>query len=203
MALCLGCREWNYLDRGSVKAATCSICQKEYAKQRMGQVVCSPKCAIKVPKVTIQKEKALVTQRKEALKTKRDYMKEAQVAFNAYIRERDKHELCICCNQFLSSGDVGGAYDCGHYRSVGSAPHLRFDERNAHGQRKFCNRWGYGRAVDYRIGLIRRIGKEAVEALEADQSPKNYTKDDLIQIRALYKQKLNDLKGGYRNGNDN
>ena len=181
-----------------MKLVSCSICQKEFTKQRMGQVVCSPKCAIKVPKVARQKEKALVTQRKAALKTARDYIKEVQTAFNAYIRERDKHELCICCNQFLSSGDVGGAYDCGHYRSVGSAPHLRFDERNAHGQRKQCNRWGAGRAVDYRLGLIRRIGLEQVESLESDQTPKKWGKEDLLELKAQYKQKLKDLKGGHR-----
>ena len=54
----------------------------------------------------------------------------------------------------------------------GSAAHLRFDERNAHAQRKVCNRWGAGRAVDYRIGLVARIGLAAVEALESDNAPK-------------------------------
>lgn len=181
-----------------MKLSTCLICQKEFTKQRMGQVVCSPKCAIKVPKIQKQKEIKVTKERKEALKTARDYIKEVQTVFNAYIRERDKHELCICCNQFLSSGDVGGAYDCGHYRSVGSAPHLRFDERNAHGQRKQCNRWGAGRAVDYRIGLIRRIGLEQVEALEADQTPKKWGKEDLLILKTQYKQKLKDLKGGHR-----
>ena len=184
------------MEGARLKLSNCSICQKEFTKQRMGQVVCSPKCAVKVPKVTRQKEKTLVTKRKEALKTARDYIKEVQTVFNAYIRERDKHELCICCNQFLSSGDVGGAYDCGHYRSVGSAPHLRFDERNAHGQRKQCNRWGAGRAVDYRIGLIRRIGLAQVEKLEADQTVKKWGIADLLELKAQYKQKLKDLKGG-------
>jgi len=176
--------------------ATCLICEREYVKERMGQQVCSPKCAFKVPKVIKQRINKETKERKEALKTTRDYIKEVQTVFNAYIRERDKHELCICCNLYLSSGDVGGAYDCGHYRSVGSAPHLRFDERNAHGQRKQCNRWGAGRAVDYRIGLIRRIGKDQVESLEADQTPKKYTKDDLLELKAKFKQKLKDLKGG-------
>lgn len=145
-------------------------------------------------------EKAQIADRKtvklklDQLKTARDWTKEAQIAFNAYIRERDKEQLCICCNQPLHAGSVGGKYDCGHYRSVGSAPHLRFDPRNAHAQRKQCNRWGAGRAVDYRLGLIARIGQEAVESLEADQEPRKYTIEELKAIKATYVAKLKELR---------
>jgi hypothetical protein len=132
----------------------------------------------------------------EKLKTARDWTKEAQIAFNAYIRERDKDKPCICCGQPLSAGDIGGAFDCGHYRSVGSAPHLRFDERNAHGQRKQCNRWGAGRVVDYRLGLIARIGEGAVVALESDQRPRKYSIEELKAIKAHYVAKLKELKHG-------
>ena len=131
---------------------------------------------------------------REKLKTKRDWTKEAQIAFNAFIRERDKGRTCICCDKHLQAERVGGGFDCGHYRSVGSAPHLRFDERNAHGQDKQCNRWGSGRAVDYRVGLIKRIGLEAVESLEADQTPKKYTIAELRAIKAHYVAKLKELK---------
>jgi len=138
---------------------------------------------------TVRKDRA----RKERLKSKRDWAKEAQAAFNAYIRARDKGQPCICCGLPLSAGEVGGRYDCGHYRSTGSAPHLRFHEDNAHAQRKQCNRWGAGRAVDYRLGLIERIGLARVEALEADQEPRKYTADELRAIRDLYRAKLREL----------
>jgi hypothetical protein len=91
-------------------------------------------------------------------------------------------------------GDIGGRYDAGHYRSTGSASHLRFDEANCHAQRKQCNRYGAGRAVDYRIGLIKRIGLERVEALEASNSPRKWTREALIAIRETYQEKLNVLK---------
>lgn len=71
---------------------------------------------------------------------------------------------------------------------------MRFDERNAHAQRKQCNRWGSGRAVDYRLGLIKRIGIESVEALEADQTMKHYTIDDLKQINAHYRAKAREFE---------
>jgi hypothetical protein len=142
--------------------------------------------AIKEERVAQIADRKVIKIKRDKLKTARDWTRETQIAFNSYIRERDKEQPCICCNQPLSSGDVGGRYDCGHYRSVGSAPHLRFDPRNAHAQRKQCNRWGAGRAVDYRLGLIARIGIEAVEALESDNEPRKYSIEELKAIKAYY-----------------
>lgn len=139
-------------------------------------------------------ERAETRRRKEAIKTIPDLIKEAQVAFNAFVRARDAEKPCICCGQPLGAGDVGGAFDCGHYRSTGSAPHLRFHPDNAHAQRKVCNRWGAGRAVDYRLGLIQRIGLERVEALEADNAVCKWTREGLIAIRDTYRQKLKELR---------
>lgn len=48
--------------------------------------------------------------------------------------------------------------------------------------------------MDYRRGLIARIGLEAVESLEADQEPRKHTIDELRALKALYKQKLKALK---------
>lgn len=90
----------------------------------------------------------------------------------------------------------GNAVDAGHYRSVGSAPHLRFDERNCHAQSKQDNRFLSGNAVDYRIGLIARIGQKAVDALEADQSVRKYTVDEIKAIKAEYRAKTKELKKG-------
>jgi len=111
----------------------------------------------KEKKAKAVKEKRADAVKKEKLKTRSDYIKEAQTAFNLYVRTRDAQKPCICCGKPLAVEAVGGGFDCGHYRSVGSAPHLRFEENNAHGQTKQCNRWGAGRAVDYRMGLIQRI----------------------------------------------
>lgn len=139
-------------------------------------------------------ERATTRARKQALKRIPDLIREAQTAFNAYVRTRDEKEPCICCGQPLGAGDVGGAFDCGHYRSTGSASHLRFNEDNAHAQSKSCNRWGAGRAVDYRIGLVARIGLVRVESLEANNTPHKWQRDELIAIRAKYVAKLRELK---------
>lgn len=173
----------------------CGNCGKPFQPRNSFQRVClTVRCAkgyaTKLRKVAREADKA----KREAQKRIPDLIRAAQKEFNAYIRFRDQDQPCICCGQPLHSGEVGGAFDCGHYRSTGSASHLRFDERNAHGQRKYCNRHGAGRVVDYRMGLIARIGREAVEALEADNTPHKWQRDELIAIAATYKAKLKALK---------
>lgn len=160
------------------------------------QRVCGLRCSAKVGKRVRAAEKAKDRARRRELETIPELIRAAQKEFNAYIRERDKFKPCICCGAGLAAGNgsTGGDFDCGHYRSVGSASHLRFDERNAHGQTKRCNRYGAGRAVDYRIGLIGRIGRDAVEALEANNTPHKWTADELRAIRAEYKTKTKALK---------
>jgi hypothetical protein len=142
-----------------------------------------------------QRERREIKVRKEKLKSCGDHLREAQQAFNEFIRWRDQlaGHLCISSGKQLDWG--GNAVDAGHYRSVGSAPHLRFDERNCHAQSKQDNRFLSGNAVDYRIGLIARIGQAAVDELEADQSVKKYTVEDLKEIKALYRAKTRELKG--------
>lgn len=186
----------------------CAHCRQKLEQERAGQIVhmeCAAAWVVaqhdkrereeaKKFRAAAKVERATTRARKQAAKTIPDLIKEAQVAFNAFIRERDRGMRCICCRRSLGAGDVGGGFDCGHYRSVGSAPHLRFDERNAHGQTKFCNRYGAGRAVDYRIGLAARYGLAVVEALEADNHVHKWTREELIEIREKYKAKLKAMK---------
>jgi len=183
----------------STKPAKCKHCRQrlESAGQRIHPECVDPWYAANKTKLQAKKDRAERVQtkaRKEAIKTIPQLIKEAQIEFNAYIRYRDRNQPCICCGAPLDLDSVGGGYDCGHYRSTGSAPHLRFDERNAHAQTKKCNRWGAGRAVDYRIGLIARIGLEAVEALEDDNEVVKWDRDTLRQIKTIYRAKVRQLK---------
>lgn len=186
----------------STKTRKCKVCKAPFEQRQSFAVWCSPACGsvIALQRLAKVKKAAKTIERKadkvqrEKLKTRADWMKDAQTAFNAYVRARDAAQPCICCGKPLAVEAVGGGFDCGHYRSVGSAPHLRFDERNAHGQTKQCNRWGAGRAVDYRLGLIARIGMEAVEALEADQTPRKYTVEQLQAIKKHYAALAREIK---------
>ncbi|NWC07218.1 recombination protein NinG [Pseudomonas sp. G1002] len=179
-------------------------CGISFPPQRLGQAVCSPKCGLaikdvnqaKARKSLAQVERREIKVRKEKLKSRGEHMREAQQAFNEYVRTRDQAAGHLCISSGKPLDWSGNAVDAGHYRSVGSAPHLRFDERNCHAQSKQDNRFLSGNAVDYRIGLIARIGQEAVDALEADQSVRKYTVDEIKGIKTYYRAKTRELKKG-------
>lgn len=183
-----------------LRTKTCKACKTKFSPQRPLQSVCSPVCALTLVRTQAERKERLESRKtirlkKEQLKTRSEWMKEAQSAFNKFIRERDgKTQSCISCGSSLDRESVGGAFDCGHFRSVGSAPHLRFDERNAHGQCKRCNRYLSGNVTEYRTGLIKRIGIDNVLALESDNTPRKYTISDLKNIIQCYKLKIKELK---------
>ena len=192
------------IERKQPKAKKCKVasCGATFVPARLGQSVCSPACAIidaprhqeKARKSLAQVERKEIKVRKEKLKSRGEHMREAQQAFNEFIRARDQAAGHPCISSGKPLDWSGNAVDAGHYRSVGSAPHLRFDERNCHAQSKQDNRFLSGNAVDYRIGLIARIGQEAVDALEADQSVRKYTIDEIKAIKAEYRAKTRELK---------
>lgn len=122
---------------------------------------------------------------------------EAQVPFNHWVRLRDElaGEPCICCDR-MPAGDealTGGAWDAAHYRSRGSADHLRFDERNVHRSLKHCNTYGH---TDYRGGLIRRIGLADTEALDADETLIKWAAEYLIWVKQEYAARVRALLKG-------
>ena len=162
---------------------TCEICEKAYIKARMGQTVCSPKCASRIHKVALAK-------RKEALKSRADWLREAQTAFNAFIRARDAHLPCISCGR-----DNDCKINAGHYLSIGSHPELRFSEDNVHKQCEYCNTYKSGNQAAYRPRLIERIGSERVEWLEGRHEPTKYTVEQIKAIKANYKAALKELAG--------
>lgn len=134
--------------------------------------------------------------RKEKLKSKGDHAREAQAQFNKFIRLRDKGLACISCGNMPNYGEyVGGSgIHAGHYRSVGACPELRFEELNVNVQCVHCNVHKSGNAIDYRIGLIKKIGIDKVEWVEGPHEPAKYSIDDLKQIKADYKAKIKELE---------
>lgn len=177
------------------RAKKCAICREKFVPRSSWAKACSPKCAsVHVAAERRRLDAKQTRERKQALKTKPEWLKEAQAAFNAFVRMRDQ----IAGHSCISSGRPldwsGNAVDAGHYRSVGSAPHLRFNEDNCHAQSKHNNQYKSGNAIDYRLGLIARIGLAGVEALESDNESRHYTIDDLKRIKAEYKAKLKAMK---------
>lgn len=156
----------------------CAVCEKPFLEARMGQKVCGYKCAAKIHKVALEK-------RKEAIKSRSDWLREAQTAFNAFIRARDAHLPCISCGR-----DNDCKINAGHYLSVGSHPELRFSEDNCHKQCEHCNTYKSGNQAAYRPRLIERIGAERVEWLEGHHEATKYTVEQIKGIKETYKLKI-------------
>lgn len=180
----------------------CAVCRELYEPRSMLHKVCRPECA-EVHAVSVaakqkakqqRQERAQDKIKREGMKTYPQLIREAQKAFNQVVRIRDQ----IAGHPCISSGKPldwsGNAVDAGHYRSRGSAPHLRFNFDNCHAQSKQDNRYGSGEAVAYRIGLIARIGLERVEALEADNTPRKWTHDELRAMKADFQRLVHEMK---------
>ena len=157
-----------------MKNKKCKFCGDEFKPVRSMQSVCSPDCACKLveqkkiktaDKAIKDKEKELrkhLKESKERLKTKGQLAKEAQAAFNKYVRLRDKDLPCISCGRHHQ-----GQYHAGHYRSVGSSPHLRFNLWNVHKQCSVCNNHLSGNLINYRMNLIKKIGLDKFDLIES------------------------------------
>ena len=131
------------------------------------------------------------TARKKELKSAGDYVKEAQAAVNKYIRLRDRNKPCVSCGSNPSDSNLmtGSRFDAGHYRSRGSAGHLRFNLLNIHKQCVKCNRFNSGNAVDYRIELINRIGQDNVDKLESDNKTRKFTVEYLERVKRVFNKR--------------
>lgn len=180
---------------------TCQSCRVKFTPARAGAKVCSPACAVALVELVKAKtarkfaraQRAADKLALDAYKTIPKLKAEAQIDFNRYIRARDEGQPCICCDGLPIGSEAltGGAWDAGHFRSRGSADHLRYDENNCFRQLKSCNQWG---ATDMRGGVVKRIGLEACEAVESDQSLVKWTREMLEAIKTKYRAKFKELQ---------
>ncbi len=185
-------------------------CSSAFRPRTSFQRFCKPACyfahaEVKRERLRLREKAADRRQTRaalEQLKTVPKLTQEAQQAFNAYIRERDRDEPCISCGEMNPPIYRGGQWDAGHYLTVGAHPELRFNEQNAHKQCKKCNGgagYRFGRtqktvSEEYRMRLVFRIGPEAVEWLEGPHPPRKYARDELREIRDTKRLQLRQLK---------
>lgn len=197
------------------RARNCKICKKRFKPITLYEWWCCEehkdelitKLAVEARQRSIQKaerrrkdeaqqERRSLKVRKLALKSPSYFMKQAQQAFNLFIRTRDNDKPCISCGETSPPDLHGGQWDCGHFKTVGAHPELRFEELNAHRQCKSCNAGsskyaakGATVAQQYEANLILRVGQEAVDWLNGPHEAKNYRRDDFISIRDAYRKK--------------
>jgi 5-methylcytosine-specific restriction endonuclease McrA len=185
----------------------CKHCRESFMPERQGQVVhmscvegyvavLSDKKRKKEEakrKAAAKVERAQIRRRKQELKSVPQLIADAQVAFNAFIRERDKDKGCFVCGQPFAPVD-GRVQHAGHVRSRGAAGHLRFTEDNCMGECEGCNGPYGAKPHEIKAGAIARIGAERYAELEADNTPHKWKREELLEIKALYQRKLKELK---------
>ena len=137
------------------------------------------------------KDKKEMKAAKERIKTKAQWMREAQAEFNKFIRLRDASEPCISCGRHHQ-----GQYHAGHYRTTAAAPQLRFDEHNNNKQCAPCNSHLSGNIVNYRPGLIEKIGIGQVLELEQNNEIKRWSIAELKEIKERYRAKCREIEKG-------
>lgn len=161
---------------------TCKVCSVKFQPLNSLVRVCSVPCALaEVERKKVKQFKAETKLRREAMKTHSAWIQETQQAFNRFIRARDRNLPCISCGR-----DTGAKRNAGHYLAVGSHPELRFNELNCHGQCEHCNTHLSGNLIDYRIGLIAKVGQHVVDWLEGPHKPLKPTIEELKWLKKFY-----------------
>lgn len=189
------------IERKQPKPKKCKnpACGEKFVAQRLGQAVCSPKCGLAIKHVNETKARKSLDQvgradikvRKEALKSRGDHAKEAQAVINRYVRLRDAHLGCISCDK---PATWGGQWHCSHFRSVGAAPHIRYNLWNMNRACSVCNNHLSGNIAGYRPKLIEKIGQNKVDWLESNHSAARHDIPYLKRIKAVFTKKCRRLE---------
>jgi len=204
---CVQCKNYYPADTGMVLPAGffhSDSCIFAYTDKASAKKAKQEMAAEKKRKRQITKDNAAAKKRLRDNDRSFQIKKTQEKYFNPYIRLRDHDLPCISCNRLdgeIHYKGVGGKWDCGHYKTVGAFPELRFDERNAAKQCKKCN-GGSGkysrkdRSVKegFDIGMQERYGEERLDWLNGPHEPKRYTIDNLKTIQNWYKRKSKRLE---------
>ena len=165
----------------------CKACNEPFNPYMTTQKVCGLKCAVKLAKKQTEKKvDKEFKKRKLALKSKSEWMKEAQQAFNEFIRERDKGKPCISCDKM---DDGTHQRHASHYRSVGACTSLRFNTFNVHTSCMQCNSILSGNLIEYRLRLKLKLGIKRLDWLECHNEIVRYDIDYAKRIKSIFKKR--------------
>lgn len=191
------------------KFKKCRSCSHRFQVFRSTQKVCSLECGIELARVEAdKKEKAESRKNRKAL---RDYNrkdlrwqhKQTQKAFNRmrvlqeleWFKKEGKEPECISCGKKYMD------WCCGHLKTVGAQPALRYDELNSFLQcNRYCNMGlsgnieGNKTTRGYKQGLKDRFSiNEAyliIEHCESHRDSKNWTWQELEDMRKQFNQEI-------------
>ena len=172
----------------------CKHCKQKFEPIRFNHKYCLSDDCIRafVAEVKEKTWKETKTRMKNDLKTTQDWLKEAQIIFNKYIRCRDEGLNCISCEKPIRKGNV----DAGHMWSAGGHSNLRFNEFNVNAQcSRPCNKDKSGDINNYRLGFIKRYGIDKLNELDSTAHiERKFTKDELELLIKTYKEKIKEIE---------
>lgn len=171
--------------RATIKTRKCKVCRTPFFPRSMTHKACSIECA----QILTEKEKQKKAQREAAEHRKKladskplpHWLALTERVVNHYIHVRDRGLPCISCGTRRTV-----QWEAGHYLSVGARPELRFEALNIHLQCHRCNELLSGNQAKYRIGLVEKIGEEAVQELEGPHPTAKFTREKLAEIRKTF-----------------
>lgn len=179
----------------TLKLKKCKACKGKFKPFNSMQKVCSVPCSLELVKRENRKKFDLETrQRKEAAKTRADWLREAQTAINWYVRLRDKGKPCISCDKPDNGQHQRHA---SHYKSVGSNSALRFNLYNIHASCASCNNHLSGNILNYTPRLIIKIGQDRFDWLLTQNQPVKYEIAYLKRLKMVFNRKARRLQKLY------
>ena len=192
----------------AIKAKKCKHCRELFTPFSSMAKACSVPCAIALGKTEKVKEFNKETTRRKKVINQTDLKwqhKQTQLAFNKlrvlqefkWFEDRGLEPECISC------GYKNMDWCCGHFKTVGAAGRLRYDEKNTYLQcNKNCNMSmsgninGNGYSKGYIQGLHDRFGKESVSIIEycrTNMHVKKWEWQDLEAMRVSFNQAIRNM----------
>lgn len=204
------------MQRKALKKKNCKQCGAEFTPFKSTEKVCSVSCALEYGKATEAKKREREEKRedREFKKRKAEFRKRdrrvqldlTQKTFNRmrvmeeklWFYQQGKQPECVSC------GKQNMDWCCGHYKTRGASPELRFSRRNTMLQcNKYCNMSlsgnisGNKHTRGYTQGIIERFGDvKAKELLDYLNSPHkaNHTAEWCIDFRRQCNEKIRELQ---------
>lgn len=168
------------------KPKNCRVCKTRFTPWNSMQFACSPKCATDYARQQKDKERRKDTrERKERLKTRSDWTREAQKAVNEYVRVRDAGKPCCSCDKL---DDGSHQRHASHYRSTAACSALRFNTLNIWASCAQCNTMKSGNLIEYRIRL-NQSHPGLPDWLESQNQIVRYEVDYLKRLIKVFRKK--------------
>jgi len=171
------------------QAGLCYECYKYWLYNIKEGIEFRYKNQLKAKKVVEASQKKQANKEKKErrfeLLTYAQRIQEARKVFQKWIRERDKDLPCVSCGTHYCEEWHGS-----HYKNANEYSELIFNEHNVNKSCLQCNKFKHGNKESYRVELVKRIGIEAVEALD-NATPNKVFKYSNEQLKEIIKKYSN------------